>query len=104
MYARQHPRAGGILFVRTAGVLLLSLDLVSLAFWLGFGPFGLAPRIDPGFEWLFLLCGFIAAAGALSRRAFRVTIAAAMGHRVVWWARGRRSLVRSGGQRVQELT
>jgi len=78
MYARQHPRAGGILLVRMASVLLLSVDLLSLAFWLGFGPFGLAPRIDPGFEWPFLLCGFIAAAGALSRRAFRVTVTAAI--------------------------
>ena len=49
MYARQHPRVGGIMFVRTAGVLLLSLDLVSLAFWLGFKPFGLAPRFEAGF-------------------------------------------------------
>ena len=78
MYARQLPRAGGILFVRTAGVLLLSLDLVSLAFWLGFEPFGLAPRFGAGFEWPFLIAGFIAAGGALSRRAFRVTITAAI--------------------------
>ena len=64
--------------MRTAGVLLLSLDLVSLAYWLGFEPFGLAPRFGPGFEWPFLLCGFVAAVGALLQRAFRVTMTAAI--------------------------
>ena len=78
MYARQHPRAGGVWFARAGGIVLLSVSVVSLLYWLGFGFLGLARRFDPGFEWPFIVLGFVAAVGALARRRFRVTTTAAI--------------------------
>ncbi|TLZ56647.1 MAG: hypothetical protein E6K17_03940 [Methanobacteriota archaeon] len=78
MYERQSPKdSRRWLLAILGGLTLLSVQLVSAAFWWGLRPFGLSPSSE-GLEIPFTIAGFIGAASALLRYNFKVALVGAI--------------------------
>ena len=78
MYERQSPKnSRRWLLAVLGGATLLSVQLVTAAFWLGLRPFGLSPSAS-GLEIPFIIAGFVGAASALLRYNFRVALVGAI--------------------------